>query len=116
MIDRSKIVPSLAQACRSRSITHLLLSEYTYDLYRTLIKTADRKVGIRYSTVHGVALLPCQRIPAHLLVGFRVDQPDGKLLLRAVQSEQYDSVQRIAELMIDKNRATLSIIPGEQNT
>lgn len=70
VLDEARLIDVIDQITRDRSLTHLLLSESAYDIYKVRLagnRTAKRR-ALRYSTAHGVALLPQAWMPVDMVV------------------------------------------------
>lgn len=98
-IDKKQVVAQIRQACRNRKATHLLLSQYAYDIYKASLNRDSRRKGVEYATCHGVALLPLDWFPREVLIAFYGRDRPGRLILAGVRAEDRGIESVLAEFI-----------------
>lgn len=87
------VINTISSACRHRHVSHCILSQIAYDIYRSNILATHKRKGLKYATAHGVSLFPIDWLPKdmdEIVVAFRSSEDLGKALLEQVRLEPED--------------------------
>ena len=105
-VGRSVIVDAVSEMCRDRSVTHVLMSSETYQVYVSGLTQHHRRAGIKAATCHAVAILPVEGMVDDWIFSFNYRRARaGENLLSAVRSEEYDTALNLLNALIDQKES-----------
>lgn len=101
----SVYVDSVSELCRSRSVTHILMSPEVFNEYSAQITPRHAKSGIRRGTCHGVGIVIVDGMTSNLMFAFnRRRAKAASQLLVLARAEEHERVLDLIDklLLCDK--------------
>ena len=112
MLDKNKILDGVSEACRHRSVTHLILSNGAYEAYSFKLDKDTKRRGIKNSTCHDAALLPVSWIPKetdHIALGFNPHKIRLSKLLELIITEEDEVAKDVCTEMLEDDYRYLHV-------
>jgi len=109
-VGRSVIVDAVSEMCRTRSVTHLLVSPDTFSAYSDAITPNHIRSGIKRGTCHAVGIVVIDGLTDDMMFSFnhRRAKAASKLLCLA-RAEQYDEVIDFLDQLLEKGSKWIHI-------
>jgi hypothetical protein len=102
-VGRSVIVDAVSEMCRTRSVTHILMSSDTFKAYSSGITTHHVRSGIRRGTCHSVGILVVDGMRDDIMFTFNHRRAKiAKRLLRLIREEQYEDAMDLLDAIMER--------------
>jgi len=92
-MSRNVIVDAVSEMCRSRSVSHIIMSSDAHALYSLSLTPQHIRSGIKHATCHSIGIVVVDGMRRDLLLTFNVKRAKpAKDILHHVRSEDWESV------------------------
>jgi len=109
-VGRSVVVDAVSEMCRTRSVTHILVSPDTYAAYSAGITAAHIKSGIKRGTCHAVGIVVVDGMTDEVMFTFNHRRAKAATqLLCLARSEQYDEAIDLLDQLLGKGSKWIHI-------
>jgi len=102
MKKRDRVLDVLSEACRHRNVTHVIITSYVYDRYRSVISKDDNRKGFKYASIHGVQILTIDWMPDDargVILAFNKDKP--KVMQKLMTAIREEDEEKAADTLFD---------------
>ena len=104
-MGRSLIVDAVSEMCRTRSVTHILLSPDTFNLYSSEITQQHIRTGVRRSVCHGVGIIVVSGMTDECMFSFNHKRAKaGGVLLELARAENYERMLDLVDLILSSKQ------------
>lgn len=115
-MGRNVIVDAVSEMCRLRSITHIMMSPNTFQLYSAGIQAHHVKAGIRRGSCHAVGIIIVEGLTDECMFTFNFRRARAaKELLCLARAEEYDKAIDLLDALMDRGAKWIHVgsTPGE---
>lgn len=102
-MDRSVVVDAVSEICRSRSVTHVVMSPETFEAYSSGITDRHLKAGIKYATCHSCGIVIIDGLRDDMIFAFNFRRAKAaQEILRLARNELYEEALDLFDEVLAK--------------